>query len=169
MELPQRFRHWQQWNIDTVISFRHHMFRFLHIVIMQRRLLRRWLGEQEEQEDGKLLLERTIAFPNTTQREASRFPGALVIFDIVWWIFKEYIDLEGKKQVEQPFLFLWLSFPYTLILSLLDSGFVVDSGPLWSTARDVLLSSVVMWERNYMSFLHIPYSNDAGLYKYLKT
>lgn len=103
------------------------------------------------------------AFAGKNHREASRFPGALVIFDVVWWIFKEYIDLEGKKRVEQPFLFLLLSFPYTLILSLLDSGFVVGNGPLWSTARDVLLSSVVMWERNHKLFLHTPHSSDAGL------
>lgn len=56
-------------NIDTVISFLCHMFRFLHIVIMQHRFLRRHFGEQESQQDVKILLERTRTFPNVTQIE----------------------------------------------------------------------------------------------------
>lgn len=57
------------------------MFRVLHIVIMQLRFLGRWLGEQEYLQDVKFFLQRTLAFPNVTQEEVSRFPTAPVILD----------------------------------------------------------------------------------------
>lgn len=52
------------------------MFRSLHVVIMQRRSLRRRLGQLEEQQDVESLLGRTAASPNVTRRGAGWFPTA---------------------------------------------------------------------------------------------
>lgn len=58
------------------------MFRSLHVVIMQRRSLRRRLGQLEEQQDVESLLGRTAASPNVTRRGAGWFPTAPVDSDL---------------------------------------------------------------------------------------
>jgi hypothetical protein len=118
-----------QWNIDTVISFLHHMLWILHIVIMQPGFLGRWLGEQKYQHDVMIFAEWAVAFSNMNQREVSdstsshRWCNRLVHKKIQTWQNKQ----TNKKQTGQPLIFYILPFIPSLIFSLPDGCFVMGS------------------------------------------